>query len=274
MKITVLPLLCCLLGTTAALAQTYETWRSQKFTAAEAADEAISGRFADPDHDGKTNYLEYALGTEPKIADAGDQPIGSLDADGLLRLGFPRRKNAPGTVLLPQVSTDFIRWRSGPVYFDELGAAPLTADLEAVLLREAAPALASPRRFIRLYVADDTNGNGIPDAWELAAGLSLTDPDAIHRDSDGDGVPDGQELMDGTDPFDYYNGHRRHGIPAAPANVRVTTNPDGSKLVEWDDMSDNEEYFIIYDDLPGGGRVELGRTGPGQTSFFIPAPAQ
>lgn len=272
MKIAVLPLICILLGRPAAFAQPYETWRSQKFTAAEAADEAVSGRFADPDHDGKTNYLEYALGTEPKAADAGDQPIGTLGANGLLSLDFVRRKIAPGTVILPQVSTNLVRWKSGEVHFDDISTTALTAELDAVLVREVAPNPASPRRFIRLYVADDANGNGIPDTWELAVGLSLTDPNAIHRDSDGDGVTDGQELMDGTDPFDYYNGLRPPGIPAAPANVRVTANPDGSKLVEWDDMSDNEEYFVIYDDAPGGGEVEVGRARPNETSFLIPAP--
>jgi hypothetical protein len=46
---------------------------------------------------------------------------------------------------------------------------------------------------------------------------------------------------------------------------------DGSRFFSWDDNSDNEEYFIIRDILPDGTVVELGRVGPGQTSFYLPA---
>ena len=255
-----------------ACAQTYAQWRVQKFSPAEAADDSISGYLADPDGDDKNNHLEYAAGTDPLSAEAAGQPSGAMDEDGRLRLSFIRRTAAPGTVYLPQVSTDLIHWKSGEVWFDELSVTALDAELNAVLVREISIAPNAPRRFLRLCVAEDGNGNGIPDEWELARGLSLTDPAAIHRDSDGDFVTDGQEIMDGTDPFDYYNGTRCTGIPAAPANVRVTHNPDGSKLIEWDDDSDNEEQFIIYDDLPGGGQVEVGRVGPNQTSVLIQPP--
>jgi len=40
----------------------------------------------------------------------------------------------------------------------------------------------------------DTDGDGIPDAWELAH--------AANRDSDGDGVPDAAEFIAGTNPTD------------------------------------------------------------------------
>ena len=271
----ILPFLACLLlGLGTACAQTYDQWRAQKFSPAEAADESISGRLADPDRDGKSNYLEYATGTDPLTPDAAGQASGAMDEFGRLRLSFLRRTAAPGTVYLPQVSTDLKRWRSGEFWFDELSATALNAELNSIVVAETFPPANAARRFLRLCVAADVNGNGIPDEWELAHGFSLTDPEAIHRDSDGDGVTDGQELMDGTDPFDYYNGARRPGIPAAPANVRVTGNPDGSRTVEWDDVSDNEQWFIIYDDLPGGGQVEVGRVGPNQTSFRIPPPAQ
>ena len=43
----------------------------------------------------------------------------------------------------------------------------------------------------------DTDGDGIPDALELALG---TDP--LNADTDGDGIPDGVELLLGSDPLD------------------------------------------------------------------------
>ncbi len=50
-------------------------------------------------------------------------------------------------------------------------------------------------------VLDDINGNGIPDAWELQAGLSL-DRDDSALDNDGDGYSNREEYIAGTDPQD------------------------------------------------------------------------
>jgi len=54
----------------AVAAQAYHGWDNLKFTELELQDEQISGSFADPDHDGRQNWVEYALGTDPKKSDA------------------------------------------------------------------------------------------------------------------------------------------------------------------------------------------------------------
>jgi hypothetical protein len=47
----------------------YAVWRGAAFEGAEIEDEAISGPEADPDGDGRLNWMEYALGRSPKLVD-------------------------------------------------------------------------------------------------------------------------------------------------------------------------------------------------------------
>jgi N-sulfoglucosamine sulfohydrolase len=50
--------------------QTYEQWRAVVFSPADAADDNVSGKYADPDGDGTENCLEYLLKTSPLQADS------------------------------------------------------------------------------------------------------------------------------------------------------------------------------------------------------------
>jgi hypothetical protein len=47
---------------------------------------------------------------------------------------------------------------------------------------------------------EDTDGDGIPDAWEIANGLNPNDPTDAGKDPDGDGLTNLQEYQKGTNP--------------------------------------------------------------------------
>jgi len=76
-----------LLGTTYSTG--IENWRFNSFTAAELSNPLISSNNADPDSDGATNLLEYALSTNPKITTSVPLPVLDL-ASGNLTLSYSK----------------------------------------------------------------------------------------------------------------------------------------------------------------------------------------
>jgi hypothetical protein len=50
------------------------------------------------------------------------------------------------------------------------------------------------------FIPNDTDGDGMPDSWEVAHGLNPNDPSDANRDDDGSGFTNLQEYLAGTDP--------------------------------------------------------------------------
>jgi uncharacterized repeat protein (TIGR03803 family) len=130
------------------------TWKLQQLGSSAAPDDG------DPDHDGLANLLEYALGTLPRLPDAGAQPPASI-ADDFLRLTVPRDPARNDITLTVEATSDLAGpWTplatsaggapfGGPGYLS--GETP-GGSLKSVLVRDVLTISTHPRRFIRLRV--------------------------------------------------------------------------------------------------------------------------
>jgi hypothetical protein len=118
------------------------------------------GPAGDPDGDGVSNLLEYALDSNPVTPGMTQIPLARTavnPADGkpYMTFTYRRRTGASGLVYTVQVSETLGSWISGPTETEEIGStANPGGDSETVLVR-IKPALntpGKPRKFARLQV--------------------------------------------------------------------------------------------------------------------------
>jgi len=130
---------------------TFDTWRPAKFTAAELADNAISGKFADPDLDGISNLMEYALFLDPHTPDPGNVVRYSMEG-GFFVASYTRRKQATAIDLayLNQITKSLSgSWSNAPLLLEQVINQGQT---EKVKFREQLPVNQSGGAFYRLNV--------------------------------------------------------------------------------------------------------------------------
>jgi hypothetical protein len=127
---------------------------------------------------------------------------GALQNEGeWLRLQHPGTPQPDGFV--PLISTDEVRYRDQapwPGAADGTGPS-LQRITSAAYGNDPANWHAATPTPGRANAEPDTDGDGVPDSWELAHGTDLNSPDA-DDDPDGDGLTNGQEYLAGTDPRD------------------------------------------------------------------------
>ncbi len=128
-------------------------WKLAKFSEAERLNEAISGNEADPENDGFTNLMEYALGLEPKQhADPARLPGVIVESD-YLALRYRRPVNGrPGLLYTVQVGGNLSTWTSGPSATTLVGITSNGDGTETVIVRDNVPISGEGQRFIRLQV--------------------------------------------------------------------------------------------------------------------------
>lgn len=124
----------------------YESWKIQKF-AANASNQTIAGDTADPDMDGHSNLLEYALDTNPNAADAAgvDHDLETISSNKHLRLSITKNPSATDLTFAIEVTSDVNGAWSNDVTVESNTSTRLIA-------RDNTPVSAAQRRFIRLKV--------------------------------------------------------------------------------------------------------------------------
>ncbi|RYD20517.1 MAG: hypothetical protein EOP88_14765 [Verrucomicrobiaceae bacterium] len=94
----------------------YEDWRTANFSAGELGDPGqeatLWGRDADPDADGRSNLLEYALGTNPRESDATPVTMAIETQGDLLTLTYRKNLEATDVAFQVQKSDDLAEWEN------------------------------------------------------------------------------------------------------------------------------------------------------------------
>ena len=125
----------------------WNVWRNAEFTAAELADNNISGENADPDRDGFVNLLENAFKLPPKSASVSPVAISEITADAIY-VTFPLSVDATDLVVTVQHSTDLSSWSSTGVTYETLGVG---GGVQAIRARVPRLGIGS-KQFVRVQI--------------------------------------------------------------------------------------------------------------------------
>ncbi|MEY4488756.1 MAG: hypothetical protein RIQ79_1264 [Verrucomicrobiota bacterium] len=134
----------------------FTVWQQAHFSVTELTDSSVSGDTADPDSDGLANLIEYALGSDPRVASSGSSPSVGTDlgaTDALPHLIFTLQLDAGATDItsLVEVSGDLQTWQSGSGN-TEVVSDTTSANVRTLVIRDKTALDTTSRRFIRLKV--------------------------------------------------------------------------------------------------------------------------
>ncbi|OGV70390.1 MAG: hypothetical protein A2283_14115 [Lentisphaerae bacterium RIFOXYA12_FULL_48_11] len=132
-------------------AQAYYGWDNFHFTSLERDDPMTGGPYADPDSDGRINWAEYALGTDPWVDDVDSIGLTFVTVleNEYSALVFNRASNALDVQYDILATDDLISGLWSPVGSVVYQSTSLDSAREALTLRESA-AITSDRRFLKL----------------------------------------------------------------------------------------------------------------------------
>jgi len=124
-------------------------WQNVHFTPAQLADPIISGPTADPEHDGISNLMKYALMLDPWQPAANTVPIQTSIVGGNFAFTYTRREWAADLQYSIDVSTNLTSWDTSGTQFSQ---SVLSDDgtKQAVQVTESSAGKPYPVRYFRL----------------------------------------------------------------------------------------------------------------------------
>lgn len=135
----------------------FQSWLFSKLGAASNTTSGLP--LSDPDNDGLSNLIEWALNGDPSVNSMATAPVGSLQ-NGHLTLAFTRNLASTATCIV-EVSNDLLSWTAGSTY-GPAGSTPSTVATTDItpaasppgytVVRDNTPQAPGSRRFIHLRV--------------------------------------------------------------------------------------------------------------------------
>jgi len=128
----------------------FDGWRYNHFTSSELNVSMTSGPNADPDGDGISNLMEYALNLDPKVPGSSGLPVAAVE-NGMLTLSYTQVKAATDISYIPEISTDLVTWNQGSGYLSMLQTTG-SGTTQTVKVGSLISPSTAPKQFIRLRV--------------------------------------------------------------------------------------------------------------------------
>jgi hypothetical protein len=180
---------------------------------------------------------------------------GKLDNAGetieLFKPDSPQNVPGPDFGFVPYILVESVEYSDRspwPMSADGLGDSlhridPAEYGNDPVNWRAAAPELGSDSGSL------DSDGDGMPDGWELAHGFNPHDPSDASQDADGDGMTNLEEYLAGTDPRDPGSYFRFEVTVLSGNEVRIEFNAVAGKTytIEYRDSLTAGEWLKLVD---------------------------
>lgn len=105
----------------------------------------------------------------------------------------------------------------------------------------------------------DTDGDGMPDDWETANGLNPNDPEDRNGDIRANGYTNIEDYLN-----DLVAGYT---YLIRPLNFMISGNTETEVSLSWEDITDNEDGFLLEKAVRDGEFVQIAEIGPNTTSY-------